>query len=96
MRHDIARGCEYVFAVISAHHAAGQRIRCSTRLVANGDSVTHLLKVCGKPAMKFRARDKDKRSGHARSVQQWVYERGRRAAMVVSILDGKVVRIRRD
>lgn len=85
-----------LITLLASGSAAADSLRCGTRLVTNGDSVAHLLKVCGKPAMKFRARDKDKRSGRTLSVQQWVYERGRRAAMVVSVLDGKVVRIRRD
>lgn len=83
-------------ALLVSEAACADSIRCGRSLVTSGDSVAKLLKVCGKPAMKYRSRDKDKRSGRTRSVQQWVYERGRRRAMVVSLLDGRVVRIQRD
>lgn len=83
-------------ALLASAPANADSMRCGTRLVTNGDSVARLLKVCGQPAMKYRARDKDRRSGRSRSVQQWVYERGRKVAMIVSVLDGRVVAIRRD
>ena len=85
-----------VMACLFPLAANADSMRCGSKLVTNGDSVARLLKTCGKPAMKYRANHRSKRSGKSRSAQQWVYERGRRSSMVVSVLDGRVVQIRRE
>ena len=42
-------------------HAGG--LRCGTKLVITGDPVSHLLRTCGQPAMKYIARANVKEGG---------------------------------
>jgi hypothetical protein len=77
-------------------HAGG--FRCGGRIVITGDSVNRLLQTCGKPSVKYKARESVTANGSRKmtGVSNWVYERGRKKNMVVSILSGKVVKIAID
>lgn len=79
-------------------NAEAGSFRCGTRIVVTGDSVSRLLKACGKPAMTYKAKESIRKGGSNRteSVSQWIYERGRKKNMVVSVRSGKVVKIAVD
>jgi hypothetical protein len=72
--------------------------RCGTKLVKTGDTIGRLVKACGKPVMKYKSKESIRSSGSRKSasVTNWVYERGRKRNMVVSILSGRVVKIGTD
>ncbi|NIP18577.1 MAG: DUF2845 domain-containing protein [Xanthomonadales bacterium] len=69
--------------------------RCGTKLVVTGDPVSRLVRNCGQPAHKIRARESIGSRGRntSTSVVNWVYERGRKRDMIVSVQGGKVVKI---
>ena len=71
--------------------------RCGTRLVLEGDPVSRLSQACGKPEDRFPARVELQENGkqvHA-SVSQWVYQRRGKKPMIISVRNGRVVRIDR-
>jgi hypothetical protein len=72
--------------------------RCGTRLVKTGDSISRLLDACGQPSLKYKAKESIGSGGSRKStgVSNWVYPRGRKRNMVVSISSGKVVKITTD
>ena len=72
--------------------------RCGTRLVKIGDSISRLLDACGQPSMKYKATESIGSRGNkkATGVHNWVYPRGRKRNMVVSVRSGKVVKIATD
>jgi hypothetical protein len=72
--------------------------RCGTRLVVTGDTVSRLIDACGQPVMKYKAKESVRQDGSRRTtgVTNWVYERGRRDPMIVSVRSGRVVRIATD
>ena len=72
--------------------------RCGARLVITGDSINRLIKSCGQPLLKYKAKESVKADGSRKltGVTNWVYERGRKKNMVVSIHSGKVVKIAVD
>ena len=72
--------------------------RCGTKLVKTGDSISRLIKACGNPAHKYKAKESIRSAGSRKTtgVTNWVYERGRNKNMVVSVLSGKVVKIATD
>jgi len=72
--------------------------RCGTRLVITGDSINQLLKACGNPSLKYKAKETVKEDGSRKStgVTNWVYQRGRNKNMIVSVRSGRVVKIAVD
>ena len=81
-----------------ATHAQADSFRCGTRIVVTGDSISRLIKACGQPTVKYKAKESIKSGGNRKStgVTQWVYDRGRKKNMVVSVHSGKVVKIAVD
>ena len=81
--------------LIGQAHAGG--FRCGSRLVLEGDTVSRLQRACGEPDSTMKARAEVSEQGKTRriSVTQWVYRRGGTRDVIVSILDGKVIRIAR-
>lgn len=77
-------------------HADG--FRCGTRLVIIGDSISRLTRACGQPDRSYKARvELGKRGARTRAaVTQWVYDRRGKRDVIVSVRDGRVVRIDRD
>jgi hypothetical protein len=69
--------------------------RCGTKLVVTGDPVSRLVRNCGQPKLKYRAREAlgGRGAGTTTSVTHWVYGRGRKKDMVVSVRSGRVVKI---
>jgi len=82
-------------AVLCAGEAHAASFRCGTRIVVTGDPVSRLVKSCGQPALKYKSRELlgSRGSGKSTSVTNWVYERGRKKDMIVSVFGGKVVKI---
>jgi hypothetical protein len=78
-----------------APSAEGASFRCGTRVVIIGDSISRLLRSCGQPALKYKARETIRENGRRQTtgVTHWLYERGRRKNMIVSVRSGRVVRI---
>ena len=72
--------------------------RCGTRLVKTGDSINRLIDACGNPSLKYKAKESVRSSGSRKmtGVTNWIYERGSKKNMVVSIHSGKVVKIATD
>ncbi len=72
--------------------------RCGTKIVVTGDSISRLLKACGQPSLKYKAQETIRSKGgrKATGVSHWIYERGRKRNMVVSVRSGKVVKIATD
>ena len=72
--------------------------RCGTRLVVTGDPVNRLVRHCGQPDSKHKARELvgERGTGRSTGVTNWVYERGRKRDMIVSVAGGKVVKIMVD
>lgn len=84
-----------LLAMLTGATADAASFRCGTRIVIIGDSIGRLVRACGKPALKYKARETIREDGRRQTtgVTHWVYERGRRKNMVVSVRSGKVVRI---
>ncbi|NND43998.1 MAG: DUF2845 domain-containing protein [Xanthomonadales bacterium] len=84
-----------LLAMLASTTAEAASFRCGTRIVIIGDSIGRLVRACGKPALKYKARETIREDGRRQTtgVTHWVYERGRRKNMVVSVRSGKVVRI---
>ncbi len=69
--------------------------RCGTRIVITGDSISRLVKSCGQPSLRYKARESIRSDGRlvTMGVTHWIYERGRKKNMVVSVRSGKIVKI---
>jgi len=82
----------------SSQPAQAGSFRCGTHIVITGDPVGRLLRACGKPSLQYKARESIREKGQrvTLGVTHWVYERGRRKDMVVSVHGGKVVKIARE
>lgn len=81
--------------LLASSRAQAASFRCGTRIVIIGDSVSRLVRSCGKPELKYKARETIREDGRRQTtgVTHWVYDRGRRKSMVVSVRSGKVVKI---
>lgn len=81
--------------LLVSSQAQAASFRCGTRIVIIGDSVSRLVRSCGKPELKYKARETIREDGRRQTtgVTHWVYDRGRRKSMVVSVRSGKVVKI---
>jgi hypothetical protein len=84
-----------VLGLLAACSADADSFRCGTRLVITGDPISRLITLCGQPALKIKSREVVGRGSRASSagVSQWIYERGRRRNVVVSVKNGTVVKI---
>ncbi len=78
-----------LWAVLSAFPLAAQAdtMRCGNRLVATGDSTSKVLRLCGKPAYKNKARSEKRTVEQTTSegttiatvtvrVERWSYDQG--------------------
>jgi hypothetical protein len=83
---------------------ADETIRCGSHIVTSAMSVAEIVDKCGEPASKqareeeVRARTPDGASVVVGTtvIEEWTYDRGRRAAPVrITIVDGKVRSIER-
>ena len=91
--------CVAVVLVITffpVHDVGADSYRCGRKIVRDGDSVAHLLALCGEPRLKsrgaavIRVDGVDKRA----SVQRWHYKKGSRSLeRIVLIYRGKIAAI---
>lgn len=72
--------------------------RCGRKLVKEGDSSSVLVKKCGKPARKFSSKETVTDLGRQSkvAVSNWVYERGGKKDMIVSVRSGTIVKVEVD
>lgn len=82
-------------ALLWSFHAQAGGFRCGTKLVVTGDPVSRLVRNCGQPAYRYKSSESIGGRGKTRlsGVTNWVYERGRRKDMIVSVQGGRVVKI---
>ena len=90
--------CTLLILLIACLDVQAGGFRCGSRLVMTGDSINRLMEACGPPALKYKARETVREDGSRKTtgVTHWVYERGRKRNMIVSIRSGKVVKIAVD
>jgi hypothetical protein len=77
--------------------ALADGFRCNSALVLTGDPVSRLSQACGPPRERLKARIEHVGNGRqdVLSVTQWIYERRGRKPIVVSVHNGRVIRIDR-
>ena len=82
-------------AILCAGETHAASFRCGTRIVMTGDPVSRLVRNCGQPAFRYKAREVvgSRGGGKPTGVTNWVYERGRKKDMIVSVQGGRVVKI---
>jgi hypothetical protein len=92
---DMKHAVVATLSLLAACRADADSFRCGTRLVITGDPVSRLLRLCGPPALKIRSQETVGRGSRASgaSVSKWLYERGRKRDVVVSVKNGLVVKI---
>jgi len=87
----------FLFAVIIIFSSSvfADSIRCGRKVVKTGDSTNTLIKKCGKPVRKFSSKEKINDGGNRSntSVSNWVYTRGGKKDMIVSVRSGSVIKI---
>ena len=72
--------------------------RCGTKIIITGDSINRLIESCGQPSLRYKAKELIRSGGRRQTagVTHWIYERGGKQNMVVSVRSGKVVKIEAD
>lgn len=82
------------FTLLSSS-AMADSIRCGRKVVKTGDSSNTLIKKCGKPLRKFSSKERVNDGGNRSNttVSNWVYSRGRKKDMIVSVRSGSVIKI---
>lgn len=88
----------FILLLSACLHAEAGSFRCGTRIVVTGDSISRLIKSCGQPSLRYKAKESIRSDGHrlTTGVTHWIYERGGKQNMVVSVRSGKVVKIEAD
>jgi hypothetical protein len=78
--------------------ALADGFRCNTALVLTGDSASRLSRACGPPRERLKTRIERVENGRQKSlpVTQWIYERRGNKPIVVSVHNGRVIRIDRE
>jgi len=86
----------FTVIILLSSHATADSFRCGRKIVKPGDSGNALIKKCGKPARKYSGKEMVYDQGHRSSVtvSNWVYERGAKKDMIVSVRSGAVIKIR--
>jgi len=69
--------------------------RCGRKIVVTGDTVNTLIEKCGNPKRKFGSKETISDGGRQAkvAVSNWVFERGRKNDIIVSVRRGEVVKI---
>ncbi len=90
--------CLCVLFVFLSNTAVATSFRCGRTLVKVGESSNALMKKCGSPLRKYSSRETINDHGRQQQVgvSNWVYERGRKKDMIVSLYGGAVVKIQVD
>ena len=85
----------FVILILLSGSVSADSIRCGRKVVKTGDSSNTLIKKCGKPVRKFSSKERINVAGSRTntSVSNWVYSRGGKKDMIVSIRSGAVIKI---
>lgn len=84
---------------------ADETFRCGNWIASSTMSVSELTQKCGEPSSRTtETRDVTSRNRNnglmvvvgQSTVETWIYERGQNAAMVVTIVDGRIKSIERQ
>ena len=81
--------------ILLSSSVSADSIRCGRKVVKTGDSSNTLIKKCGKPERKFSSKEivNDGGNRSKTSVSNWVYTRGGKKDMIVSVRSGSVIKI---
>ena len=84
-----------VVSMLLSNTVQADSIRCGRKIIKQGDSGSMLIRKCGNPVRKFSSKETINDQGRQTkvSVSNWVYERGGKKNMIVSIRSGMVVKI---
>ncbi len=87
-----------VFLVLLSASATGESLRCRGQVVKVGDSANTLVRKCGNPLRKYSSKETISDGGRRSltGVSNWVYARGGKKDMIVSVRSGSVVKIHAD
>ena len=85
-------------AILFSSITTADSFRCGRKLVKQGDSSSVLVKKCGKPARKFSSKETVTDLGRQSkvAVSNWVYERGGKKDMIISVRGGTIVKVEVD
>lgn len=92
----VIRTTLFITVLFQAMPADADSYRCGRKIVRTGDSIAHLLRICGEPRLKTRGAGEVEIDGMSRSaqVQRWHYKRGQRSLeRVVIVYRGRVAAI---
>ena len=86
-----------IFMFLS-NDATATSFRCGRTLVKVGESTNALMKKCGSPVRKYSSRESINDHGRQQQVgvSNWVYERGGKKDMIVSLYGGAVIKMQLD
>ena len=86
-----------IFILISCS-ASADSFRCHRKVVKTGDSVNSLLKKCGDPDRTFQTAETVNNRGfmHEVYVTHYVYERGSKKDVIITVRDNVVTKISPD
>ena len=87
--------CVFTVCILLCSGVPADSIRCGRKVVKTGDSSNTLIKKCGKPVRKFSSKVRINEGGNRSntSVSNWVYTRGGKKDMIVSVHSGAVIKI---
>jgi len=85
----------FTVCILLCGSVVADSIRCGRKVVKTGDSSNTLIKKCGKPVRKFSSKVRINDGGNRSntSVSNWVYTRGGKKDMIVSVRSGAVIKI---
>ena len=92
-----------LFCCLQAAASAGSTLNCGTRIVRVGDTVEQLHEACGEPESTERETRTFVNGGTLGercftgtvTIDRWIYKRGGGIPREVTVVEGKVERIRR-
>ena len=86
-----------IFTLLSCS-ASGDSFRCGRKVVQTGDTVNALMKKCGEPDRTFETSESFNGWGYSQVtyVTHYVYERGGKKDMIVTVRENVVTKIETD
>ena len=88
----------FITLILVSIDTPADSFRCGRSIVKVGESINALTKKCGKPVRKYSSKEMVKNEGHQKrvGVSNWVYERGGKKDMLISVYGGEVIKIQVD
>ena len=86
-----------IFTLLSCS-ASGDSFRCGRKVVQTGDTVNALMKKCGEPDRTFQTSESFNDYGriYTTYVTHYVYERGGKKDMIITVHGNLVTKIQTD